>query len=895
MKHRFKKPVMLLLALVIMLSSIPITVSADNGDDSDDIVYHVRPVVNSDGVTVISAEKYNAAESEHFQLLWGNENNSYITETWINNIFAMYEACWKLYIDDLGMTPPSLCTRKKGDQTTHYKVNIVVWGTGLPGYHNAAAPDEWAAYGGIDYEGYGYMMCSRSAMESNSWALPHEFGHVTHFAQGFNSWADGAYLGPWYEAIGNWFREQYLYSDYYTAGGTKTDFSHLILRAASLTAANGRAYYEAWPILQYLTENPDGLDGYGSDFVATLLQNGSSSGYIYNMIAEHADAPLEDMLGYFAAHMATLDFEHQSSYLANVQNNINYQDFFWQQFYTMLEKIPFAENTYAVPTERAPQQAAYVVTPLTATDDTVSVTLHGASAREGAAWRACIVTVKGGETTYSKLFGDGETMTADVSGADEIYLTVAATPSLDKYVKYAAFQSEKDLPYSNRPRYPYEATIVGAAPSEREIDASNGGTEHPNGGGFVARGASVEDSVYVGPDAKVYGNAKITGNVRIEGHAVVMGSAVVSGNAVIDGYAVVAGNASVSRDAHVGGFAVVTGSAAVTGNANVIESAYVSGTYKVMENATAKGIALCLGGGTLTGSAVADGDFFEDGGLTISSGNAKGYFPSLGDQTAQKAYINGLRSGNKSQTLGYMFSDAPDTMIAEDQYYSSTYAVVHGAEWNRGDAETAMGYYTLDGKDQYIVIDGQGLSSPELQIAMTIRLDGEKGSLLRFEGESGWLSVIPSNGDGRVECTLTVGKDTITLTSKSALPAGEWSDVTVTFAEGKAVLSIGKETHDVVETSLTPADINAACGVFGGGEGEGFRGAVDSIKFYSTNYNEVSMSVTAKEETAATEPVTEPEGDGNGNGNGGCGSAVNGYGIAAALILASAAVLKKKR
>ncbi len=884
MKHGLPKLLSLVLALVFVFAVMPLTVSADDEND-EDIVYHVRPVVNSDGVTVISAEKYHAAESEHFQLLWGDQNNSYITDDWIAAIFDMYEACWKLYIDDLGMQPPSLCTYRNGDQKTHYKVNIVVWGTGLPGYHNAADPNEWAAYGGIDYEGYGYMMCSRSAMESNSWALPHEFGHVTHFAQGYNSWASGNYLGPWYEAIGNWFREQYLYSDYYTAGGTRTDFSYLIMRASSLTAANGRAYYEAWPILQYLTENPDGLDGYGPDFVAKLLQNGSSSGYIYTMIAEHADAKLEDMLGYFAAHMATLDFEHQKNYMANMQNAVNDQDFFWQQFYTTLEATPGSEHTYAVPTERAPQQASYVVAPLKADGDTLSVTLRGMTDAPGAAWRACVVAVKKSGTEYSELFGDGDTIKVDVSGAKEVYLTVAATPAIDKYVKYAAFQSENDVPFGTKPRYPFCVELDGAEPKVREIANGGAGAPHPNGGGFVAKTAKVSESVYVGPDAKVLGNAVVTGNARIEDHAVVMGSARVSDNAVIDGCAVVAGSAVVGKDAYVGDSAVVTRNASVYGHARVIESAYVAGNYKVYENATAKGLALCLGGGALKGDAVADGDFFEDGGLTIGSGTAFGYFPSLGDSSAQNAYINKLRKTD-GLILGYTFDKGDNEFLTNPQY-GSTYAAVNGARWERGGVETAMGYYNFTAEDS-ITLDGQALSSNELQIFLSAMLKKNGGSLLSFEGRNGSLS-LTSDEEGKLTFELEVEGEKVTLTTKSAVPVDEFTNIYVTFADGAAALTVGDITHDVVKTDICPRDIGATYGTLGGG----FKGAVDLVRFYRNNAENVEMEVNVPAaEPEETELTTEtaPAEDG-----GGCGSAVGGIGmlyIAAAL---SAAVWLGKK
>ena len=64
--------------------------------------------------------------------------------------------------------------------------------------------------------------------------------------------------------------------------------------------------------------------------------------------------------------------------------------------------------------------------------------------------------------------------------------------------------------------------------------------KHRNGGGWVANTAKVEDSVYVGPFALVYGHAELTGKVRVldlgqvSGHAKLSGNVIVSGNAWID-------------------------------------------------------------------------------------------------------------------------------------------------------------------------------------------------------------------------------------------------------------------------------------------------------------------------------------------------------------------------
>jgi carbonic anhydrase/acetyltransferase-like protein (isoleucine patch superfamily) len=71
----------------------------------------------------------------------------------------------------------------------------------------------------------------------------------------------------------------------------------------------------------------------------------------------------------------------------------------------------------------------------------------------------------------------------------------------------------------------------------KEIDQH----QHPNGLGWVANTARVEDSVFVGPYAIVYGHAELSERVRVEGtgqvsgHAVLSGDVLVCGNRWIDG------------------------------------------------------------------------------------------------------------------------------------------------------------------------------------------------------------------------------------------------------------------------------------------------------------------------------------------------------------------------
>ena len=54
--------------------------------------------------------------------------------------------------------------------------------------------------------------------------------------------------------------------------------------------------------------------------------------------------------------------------------------------------------------------------------------------------------------------------------------------------------------------------------------------KHPNGGGWVANTANVEDTVYVEPNSRVCDDAMITGNVVVSGRSCVRGNVIISGN-----------------------------------------------------------------------------------------------------------------------------------------------------------------------------------------------------------------------------------------------------------------------------------------------------------------------------------------------------------------------------
>ena len=620
-----KKLTSLLTALTVGVTALPfftVNVNADGLEKRD-------PFYNY-------AKGYNYYESEHFQFIWGNSGEaSRVTQDFLAGNARNLEACWAVYMSDLSMTPPTQSTNLSMRDGVEYKTNIYISGTGLEGMQ-----DDWA-YMSYDNGGFAYMFCCVDSMQYDppSWVLPHEFGHVVTAHQ--LGWNDNKYSYAWWEAMGNWFREQYLYSDYSTdETGHGTDFFETYLKNLNFTFPFGRDYYAAWPFLQYLTENPDNMSGYGSDFVKKMLQEGQRDEYPFDIVDRLADADMKDTLGNFAKRMAGLDFKQGSAYRARLNELLTAGSWNWQQIYTMLKPLSGQKNTYIVPEERSPQFAGMNIIPINCDGTEISVTLNGLTNIKGADWRACVVSqTADGNCTYSPLFKSGETMTAQIVPDGDNYLTVIAVPDLDSITKSGlpygpdSEFAEKRVPFSSKERYPYSVIFSdNVSIKTRTVSTANNPWEtyspHPNGGGLVSSSATVEPTVYVAPDAVVMGNAKVTGNVRIEDHAVVQDSAVVSGDAVISDYAIIAENAVVSENAHVSDTAMVMGRARVSGNAKVMESACVYGEYSIRDNGCARGMAFCMAKGSITGKGTVSGDYYDDGDKVISKGTAYGWVPA---------------------------------------------------------------------------------------------------------------------------------------------------------------------------------------------------------------------------------------------------------------------------
>lgn len=124
-------------------------------------------------------------------------------------------------------------------------------------------------------------------------------------------------------------------------------------------------------------------------------------------------------------------------------------------------------------------------------------------------------------------------------------------------------------------------------------------TQHPKGGGWVAKTAIVDPDCFIGPEARVFGNACVLHRAKVNDFAKVFGDAKVSDDARVYGNSLIFENAKVHGYARVTGNAKIYGNAIIRDNAQVFDNAEVFDHAKVRNNSEVYDEARVYGNGDL--------------------------------------------------------------------------------------------------------------------------------------------------------------------------------------------------------------------------------------------------------------------------------------------------------
>jgi hypothetical protein len=508
------------------------------------------------------------AQSDNFTLIWGNivgtDPANYTDDPSLafnpEMILGIME---DLYVEykDLGFLDDA-----EGTNLALYKVPIVMYGTWGDGISQGYA-------NGGDVDGViGAFWVHPIAMQSADVAA-HEFAHSLQ-AQCIIDYRNPNGLGGvWNNAGIFWethanFMRNLLYPQDVSAWGM--DLYHIE------TWGDWKNTYENYHLLFGIMED-DGID-----IINRMWRESLSDEYplqAYKRLSGYNQEQFNDKLYGYARRMATMDFPYNDLgvFLREYrQNDLNLYLQTIQAAYTILHKVPDADNRYEVPIEEAPEEFAYNVVPLHVEEGSCSVILKfkgHTEANTHAGWRYGFVAAHADGTIsrYSDTYSNNTKEIAFALEENEtaLYFVVMGAP-FDEITTNTSNDTWHGYP--KHFRFPYEISLSGAVPegyqpaedfrAQIKID----GHLHTNGGGWVQNSATVAESVYVGPHAIVLGNATITGNVRLEDTSLVSG-ATLSGNVLVQDNAFV-------RESTCSGDAVIQGRsfldmATMSGNAVV--------------------------------------------------------------------------------------------------------------------------------------------------------------------------------------------------------------------------------------------------------------------------------------------------------------------------------------
>jgi hypothetical protein len=426
--------------------------------------------------------------------------------------------------------------------------------------------------------GSGYMgMWIGPGATSDHWGLAHEFTHALQSSTG--GLANSQYTGWIWESHANWHAHQLaeFHDSNVHCSEMLPNFPHLYLGST-------RDRYCNWQFMEYLK------DKYCYSAVSDLWEKAPKSGDAqknadpFSVLQANLGwtaSQVNDFFGEWALHNVTWDYKNPDGSDQGALYRKSYGPVtdvaggmpagFRRLRLTRLEALDLAVKRFVTPSAWAPQRWGYNVVRLFVESGATSVrvkfrgvvqtaaanTSFGNFANQPASipapnsdWRWGLVATdsSGAKARYSPLQrgADGEVTFCVNEGDTQLYLVVMATPQEVQKIVW-------DQMYYTLYRYPWMIEVSGAMPQGHQKDApppTTGAQRWENGGGWVASGATVAPTAYVGPYATVLGGT-VSDNARVEDHAVVL-NGTVGGDATVRGLSLIAGGLSVSGRAVVG-------------------------------------------------------------------------------------------------------------------------------------------------------------------------------------------------------------------------------------------------------------------------------------------------------------------------------------------------------
>ena len=248
-------------------------------------------------------------DSPHFRIY--NAPNDSVADASIR----MLEAGYSCFVGDLGWRSTGLSFHQENDDGPFYKLNV---------YRVDTLGAGTAANTGTDQaSGLSFLNVVTQYMAEPSVTV-HEFGHALTYAARY--WIDQGRTGAWWETVAQFVADTYITSSVCAAararygqgdgGKTMIDLAKVIGDSYQVIVDGTRNtgnYYQAWPFLVYLFNNPDNYTGLGHEIfpnVWTKYKRNSNETPLHVLDRLVSPAKIQEVVGRYWARMAYVDIGH---------------------------------------------------------------------------------------------------------------------------------------------------------------------------------------------------------------------------------------------------------------------------------------------------------------------------------------------------------------------------------------------------------------------------------------------------------------------------------------------------------------------------------------------------------------------------------------------------------
>jgi hypothetical protein len=354
-------------------------------------------------------------DSPHFRVFGGNETQR-------ASAIGHLEAAYTCFVTDLGWRSSGLSYNSATNDGPWYKTNLygVTNLTGAAGVMHADMRAGMAWFEVVNQ----YL--------NTPGVFVHEYGHGLTYHE--RSWVEQGRTGAWWETVANWVADTYLTSSSCARarakynipdGDTMIELPKVINDAHQVivdgTQGSGN-YYQAWPFLAYLHNNPDNLPGLGNTTLRQLWRQytpRSNETPLHTLARVSTNATVQQLVGRYWARMAFVDIGHSKARARFLSTRARFT-------YANLDGVQ--GGMYRVKSARQPRYMGANIIPLKKTGDAtivVNVRIMGANASYTA-------TLAVRDTTSSVVryitLVDG-TASSNVTAGEEAALVVANTPA----------------------------------------------------------------------------------------------------------------------------------------------------------------------------------------------------------------------------------------------------------------------------------------------------------------------------------------------------------------------------------------------------------------------------------------------------------------------------------